>query len=171
MEKAKKSEVMAKIKRCFKESEAVVVVSQNKMTVAETESLRKQLRSVDSCYLVAKNTLARLAVLDTAFECISEHFNGQMALVFSKNITGSAKVISEYAAKSDDKLVVVCGGFESRLLSASDIQMLAQLPPMNALRAKIVAVVQAPAQRMVTLLQAPACQIARVLKGYSEKQH
>ena len=169
MEKNKKSELVAKIKQRFLESDAVFAVNQNRLTVAETEDLRKQLRAVQSVYLVAKNTLARLAVKDTDFECITPHLSGQTALVFSKDITGSAKVVSEYASKSDEKLSVVCGGYQGNLLSVAEIKTLASLPSMDELRAKIVAVIQTPAQRMATLSQAPASQLARVLKAYSEK--
>ncbi|MDR2158307.1 MAG: 50S ribosomal protein L10 [Holosporaceae bacterium] len=169
MKRNEKSDVIAKIRKRFQESEAVFVVNQNKMTVTETENLRRRLRDVSSAYLVSKNTLARLAIEDTNFKCILPHLSGQTALVFSRDITGSAKVISEYASQSDDKVVVVCGGYDGRLLGALDVKTLAQLPSMDELRAKIIAVIQTPAQRMATLLQAPACQIARVLKGYSEK--
>ena len=169
MEKNKKSDLIAKIKQRFLESEAVFVVNQNRLTVAETEDLRKQLRAVQSVYLVAKNTLARLAVKDTDFECVAEKLGGQTALVFSKDITGSAKVVSEYASKSDEKLSVVCGGYQGKMLSVAEVKTLASLPSMDELRAKIVAVIQTPAQRMATLSQAPASQLARVLKAYSEK--
>ena len=169
MEKNKKSDLVAKIKQRFLESEAVFVVNQNRLTVAETEDLRKQLRAVQSVYLVAKNTLARLAVKDTDFECVTEKLGGQTALVFSKDITGSAKVVSEYASKSDEKLSVVCGGYQGKMLSVAEVKTLASLPSMDELRAKIVAVIQTPAQRMATLSQAPASQLARVLKAYSEK--
>lgn len=169
MEKNKKSDLVAKIKQRFLESEAVFVVNQNRLTVAETEDLRKQLRAVQSVYLVAKNTLARLAVKDTDFECVTEKLGGQTALVFSKDITGSAKVVSEYASKSDEKFSVVCGGYQGKMLSVAEVKTLASLPSMDELRAKIVAVIQTPAQRMATLSQAPASQLARVLKAYSEK--
>ena len=169
MEKNKKSDLVAKIKQRFQESEAVFVVNQNRLTVAETESLRKQLRAVQSAYLVAKNTLTRLAVKGTGFECVSEKLGGQTALVFSKDITGSAKVVSEYASKSDEKLSVVCGGYQGKMLSVAEVKTLASLPSMDELRAKLIAVIQTPAQRMATLSQAPASQLARVLKAYSEK--
>ena len=169
MEKNKKSDLIAKIKQRFLESEAVFVVNQNRLTVAETEDLRKQLRALQSVYLVAKNTLTRLAVKDTDFECVTEKLGGQTALVFSKDITGSAKVVSEYASKSDEKLSVVCGGYQGKMLSVAEVKTLASLPSMDELRAKIVAVIQTPAQRMATLSQAPASQLARVLKAYSEK--
>jgi large subunit ribosomal protein L10 len=164
-----KVNVIANIRKNFQESKVVFVVNQNKMTVADAEDLRKRLRSVGSTYLVAKNTLTRLAIEDTSFECIHSHLSGQTALVFSRNITETAKVVSEYASKSDEKITVVCGGFDERLLSASDIKMLAQLPSLDELRGKIIAVIQTPAQRLATLTRAPAGQIARVLRGYSEK--
>jgi large subunit ribosomal protein L10 len=169
VKKSEKLDVITKMRASFKESSAVFVVNQNKMTVTETENLRKQLRDVSSAYFVAKNTLTRLAVEDTDFKCLLPHLSGQTALIFSQDITGSAKVISEYASRSDDKIVVVCGGYNGRLLGAPEIKTLSQLPSMNELRAKIIAIIQTPAQRMATLLQAPACQIARVINGYSKK--
>lgn len=157
------------MKQRFSESEAVFAVTQNKLTVSDTESLRKQLRAVNSQYVVAKNTLTRLAVKDTPFECIATHLSGQTAIVFSKDITSAAKAISEYAAKSEGKLSIVCGGYSGNLLSAAEVDVLAKLPSIDELRAKIVAVIQTPARRLATLSQAPAGQIARVLKAYSEK--
>ncbi|MDR3179467.1 MAG: 50S ribosomal protein L10 [Holosporaceae bacterium] len=169
MEKNKKPDVIARIKKSFNESEAVFVVNQNKMTVSNTEDLRKQLRAVSSSYLVCKNTLARLGVKNTSFEGILPHLEGQTALVFSRNITGSAKVIHEYASKNDGKIVIRCGGYGAKTLSAAEVVTLAKLPSMDELRAMIIAVIQTPAQRMATLLQAPAAQIARVLSAYAEK--
>lgn len=169
MEKSKKQEVIEKIRCSFDKSDAVFVVNQNKMTVADTENLRKQLRVVNSSYFVCKNTLARLAVKKSSFECILPHLEGQAALVFSRNLTESAKVVQEYASKSDGKITIICGGYSGNLLSANDIKTLSQLPSMDELRAKIIAVIQTPAQRLAVLSQAPAGQIARVLKAYSEK--
>ncbi len=169
MEKSKKTDLIAKIKQRFNESEAVFAVNQNKLTVAETEKFRKQLRDVKSTYLVAKNTLARIAVKDTSFECILPHLSGQTALVFSADITGSAKVVSEFADKSEDKVAVICGGYNGKVLSVAEVKTLASLPSMDELRAKIVAVIKTPAQRLATLSQAPASQLARVLQAYSKK--
>lgn len=170
MKKDQKTGVVAKIKQDLDSSEALFVVTQNKMTVAETESLRKLLRGSEGSYFVCKNTLARLGVKDTSYKCVSPQLNGQTALVFSKNLTATAKVVQEYASKSDGKITVVCGGYEGKLLSAAEVKTLSQLPSMDELRAKIIAVIQTPAQRIATLSQAPGAQIARVLKAYSEKE-
>ena len=159
MEKSKKAEVIAKMKKSFQDSEAVFVVTQNKMTVAATETLRKQLRAANSSYFVAKNTLARLAVKDTNFEFVLPHLTNQTAIVFSKDLTSSAKVIHDCASKSDGNLTINCGGYAGKLLSPAEVKELASLPSMNELRSKIIAIIQEPASR-----------IARVLKSYSEKE-
>jgi large subunit ribosomal protein L10 len=169
VEKSKKPQVIDKISKSFKESEAVFVVTQNKMTVADTDDFRKQLRNVNSSYLVCKNTLARLAVKDTSFEYISPNFNGQTAIVFSKDLTATAKVVQKYAEKSEEKITVVCGGYGEKLLSSAEVVSVSRLPSMDELRSKIISIVQTPAQRIATLLQAPASQIARVVQAYSSK--
>jgi large subunit ribosomal protein L10 len=169
LKKTQKPAVIAAIEKNFKESEAVFVINQNRMTVANSEDLRRQLRSAGATYLVCKNTLARLGVKDTSFGSILPHLVGQTALVFAKNIVGAAKVVHEYASKSEDKISVVCGGYADRLLTAADVVMLAKLPSMDELRAKIIAVIQTPARQLAVLLQTPASQIARVLGAYSEK--
>jgi large subunit ribosomal protein L10 len=170
LEKSKKSEVVAKLVKCFSECDAAFLVNQNRMTVVETENLRRQLKSASSNYFVAKNTLIRLALDQCGlFEWFKSNLAGQSALVFSKNITEAAKIISELASKGDGKMTVICGGYGDRSLSSADVKMLGQLPSMDELRAKIIAVVQTPSQRLVALLTAPACGVVRVLKGYSEK--
>lgn len=170
MKKDKKSELIADMVARFKKSDAVFAIKQNKMTVVETEDLRRKLRGAAANFLVSKNTLSRLAVKDTSFECILPALTGQTALVFSDDITGTAKVIDEFSSKSGGKIAVECGGYQGKFLSVADVKMLAKLPSIDELRAKIIAVIQTPAQRMAVLLQAPAVQIARVLNGYSEKQ-
>ncbi|MDR1361885.1 MAG: 50S ribosomal protein L10 [Holosporaceae bacterium] len=169
MKKIQKPGVIAEIRKNFTESEAVFVVTQNRMTVANSDDLRRKLRAAGGIYLVCKNTLARLGVQATAFETVKPYLTGQTALVFSKNIADTAKVVQEYASKSDNKISVVCGGYADRLLTADDVVMLAKLPSMNELRAMFVALIQTPARRLATLSQAPASQIARVLGAYSEK--
>ncbi len=169
MERNKKQETIAKIRHDFNESDAVFIVNQNKMTVVDTEDLRRQLKDASARYFVSKNTLTKLAVDGSSFECVSPQLKGQTALIFSKSLIDSAKVIQEYSSKSDGKITIVCGGYSGKLLNAADIKTLSQLPSMDELRAKIIAVIQTPAQRLATLSQAPAAQIARVLSAYSKK--
>jgi large subunit ribosomal protein L10 len=55
------------------------------------------------------------------------------------------------------------------LLKQADIKALAILPSLNALRGKIVGLLQAPASRIVGVLAAPGGQLARVLKAKADK--
>lgn len=170
MEKSKKSDIIAKINSEAQKSEVVFAVNQNAMTVAETEGLRKKLREVSSSYLVSKNTLARLGFKDSPCECLIDKLHGQTAIVFSNNITAAAKVISEFSSANEAKMSIVCGAYQGSLLSIEQVKMLANMPSMDELRAKIIAVIQTPAQRLAVVSKEPGAQIARLLHAYSEKQ-
>lgn len=169
VERSKKSDVIAKIKADALKSEAVFAVNQNKMTVAETEALRRQLREVTSSYFVTKNTLARLGFKDTPYECLVDKLHGQTALVFAGDITAAAKVISDFSSANEAKMAIVCGGYQGNLLSIEQVKMLASMPSMDELRAKIIAVIQTPAQRLAVCTKEPAAQLARLLSAFSEK--
>ncbi len=158
MERSKKSEYVAKLKQKFDDSSVVLAVTQNKVTVAEVEKLRKRLNDKKSEYFVVKNTLARIAVKGTKYECVSDLFKGQTALVFSNSSVDACKALIEFADASDGKVNLLGGAENGTAMAVDYIKMLAKLPSMDEIRAKIVAVIQTPGG-----------QIARVLKAYSEK--
>jgi large subunit ribosomal protein L10 len=72
-------------------------------------------------------------------------------------------------AKKNEKLVIVGGGLGEHLLSAAQVRALADLPSLDELRARLIALINTPASRMVGVLQAPGAQIARVLSAHAEK--
>lgn len=162
--------IVHSIKSSLNENESVFIVKQDKLTVADSESLRNKLRTKEASYFVCKNTLARLAIKDTKYEEMTPMLNGQMALVFAKSVTEGAKVIDEYAAANDKKLEII-GGFFDKVLTAGDVKMLSKLPSLNELRSRIIATIQTPAQRIATILAAPGTQVARVLNAYAQKEN
>lgn len=169
MDRNKKVQLVEDVKSKLESSAVVIVVQQNSLTVVESESFRSSLRKCQASYFVTKNTLARISVKDTRYECLSASFKGQVGLVFSKDITGAAKVVHELASAKDAKIKVLSGWYNDNLLSVADIKALAILPSLDELRSKVIAVIQTPAQRLAVLTQAPAAQIARVLDAYSKK--
>ena len=68
------------------------------------------------------------------------------------------------------KLVILGGVAANMLLDPAGITALAELPSLDALRAKLIGLIQAPATKIAGVLQAPAAQIARVFSAYAQKQ-
>ncbi|MGN6818042.1 MAG: 50S ribosomal protein L10, partial [Sphingomonas sp.] len=73
-------------------------------------------------------------------------------------------------AKTNDKLEIVGGAMGATALNVEGVKALATMPSLDELRAKIVGLIQAPAQKLASITQAPAGQLARVFGAYGAKE-
>jgi large subunit ribosomal protein L10 len=169
MDRREKEKFVEKIQRQLVDGDLLVVLHQKGLTVSEVTDLRAQMRAEGASYLVSKNTLTRLAVKNTAFSGVTDFLEGPTALAFSPSPVSAAKTLFRYAKTQEGKLTIVGGSYEGRILSYAELEMLSRLPSMEALRAKIIAVIQAPMQRVAAMLQAPAGQLARVIGAYAQR--
>lgn len=169
LQRKEKEGLINEIRELADRNSIVLVVRQNMVTVAEACELRSNIRKAESTYKVSKNTLFGIAFTGTQFESLKDSLSGQTAVVFSNSPAEVCKILYDFAKKSQEKLEVVAGFYNGKLLSASDIQFLSTLPPLDVLRAQFIALIKTPSQRVYNCVKAPAEQIARVLKSYSEK--
>ena len=91
---------------------------------------------------------------------------GPTALAWATDPVAVAKAAVEFA-KTNEKLVLIGGALGTQTLDASGVRALAELPSLDALRAKLVGLLQAPATRVAGVLAAPAGQLARVFGAYA----
>jgi large subunit ribosomal protein L10 len=149
--------------------QSFLAVTQNKgLTVAEAQSLRKQMREAGAGFKVAKNRLARLALAGTKFEGLGSLLKGPTGIAFSKDPVAAAKVCAKFA-KENGKLVIIGGSLDGQTMDAAGVKTLAALPSLNELRAMIIGLIQAPATKVAGVLQAPAGQLARVLSARAKQ--
>jgi len=153
-----KKQLLSDLNELFNASELVVVSHYKGLTVAEVSELRNNIRQVGAGFRVTKNRIAKLALKGTKFEGLAELFNGPTAIAFANDPISACKACVEFA-KNNEKLVVIGGAMGTGVLSVDEINRLASIPSMDELRAKLIG-----------LLQAPAAQLARVTKAYSEKE-
>lgn len=158
MDRKQKTELLAELKKLFEENELIVVSHYKGLTVKEVSDLRNNVRKAGAGFRVTKNRITRLALEGTKFEGLKDLFKGPTAMAFSNDPLAAAKAIVEFS-KTNEKLVVMGGGSDVKILSVEDVKYLASIPSLDELRAKLIG-----------LLQAPAGQIARVLKAHSEKE-
>jgi large subunit ribosomal protein L10 len=168
MDRAEKREFVASLGQVFAETSMVVVAQNKGLTVAEVSDLRRKMRASGSTYRVAKNRLAVLALDGTRFGGIKPMLKGPTALAWSQDPVAVAKTAVDYA-KTNEKFIVVGGALGAQMLDADGIKALADLPSLDALRAKLVGLIQAPATRVAGVLAAPAGQLARVFGAYAKK--
>jgi len=153
----------------FAESAVCVVTHYQGLTVAEMEKLRGKVREGGARFRVTKNRLTRLALKETPFEGLADLFTGPTAIATSADPVAAAKACADFA-KTNEKLVILGGAMQGKVLDAEGVNALAKMPSLNELRGKLVGLISAPAQRVATVTQAPAGQLARVLNAYAESQ-
>ena len=168
MDRTEKQAFVASLAAVFAETSMVVVTRPNGLTVAEATDLRRRMRKAGATFKVAKNRLATLALDGTKFEGLKPLLKGPTALAWSMDPVAVAKTAVEFA-KINEKFVVLGGALGSQTLDAAGIKALSELPSLDALRAKLLGMLQTPGTRIASILQAPGGQLARVLAAYAKR--
>lgn len=168
MSRAKKTVEFEEIKACFEANTLVVVARNDGLTVKQVSDLRARLRAEGGRFKVAKNTLARRALAGSKFEQIGALFKGPVGIAASTDPVAAAKIAQAFA-KDHPKFVIVGGALGEMLLDAEGVKALATLPSLDALRSKLVGLLQAPATKLAGILQAPARDLVGVTRAYGEK--
>ena len=155
------------LKGVFDEAVLVVVTHYSGLDVAQINDLRVRMADAGARFKVTKNRLTRRALEGTQFAALDALFAGPTAIAYSEDPVAAAKVSVGFA-KENDRLVIVGGALNDRLLGTDEIRALAALPSLDELRAQLVALLQTPAQRIASVLQAPGAQLARTMGAYAQ---
>jgi large subunit ribosomal protein L10 len=169
MDRAQKAAAVADLKQTFSEVGVVVITRNLGLTVAQSTQLRTKMREAGATYKVSKNKLARIALDGTDYLSLGDLLTGPVGLATSVDPVAAAKVVVDFA-KTNDKLEIVGGAMGATALNVEGVKALATLPSLDELRAKIVGLIQAPAQKLASITQAPAGQLARVFGAYGAKE-
>jgi large subunit ribosomal protein L10 len=94
---------------------------------------------------------------------------GPTAISWSTDPVAVAKAAVDFA-KTNDKFVLIGGALGTQMLDVSGVKALAELPSLDALRAKLLGLLNAPATKIAGVLAAPAGQLARVFAAYADSQ-
>jgi len=146
-----KQAVVAEVAKEIAGAQAIVMVENRGMVVAEMTKLRAKARDAGVYFRVMKNTLVRRAVADTPFAALSEKMVGPLAYGIGTDPVAVAKVLNDFA-KGHDKFVITGGAMPGHVMSAKDIAALAALPSREELIAKLLGTMQAPIAKFVRTL-------------------
>ena len=170
MERAEKRELVASLQSALTGAGSIVVAQNAGLTVANLESLRKQMKQAGGTVKVAKNRLAKLALKDTDNADMSALFTGPTVIAFAQDPMTAPKVAAAFADKNPK--FVVLGGARGKIgLDAANVKALATMPSLDQLRATLAGMLKQPATRIASVVQAPGGQIARVLAAYADKSN
>jgi len=149
----------------LKNSKSAMVVSFSKVTVAKDQEFRNSLREAGAQYQVVKNTLARIAVKGTQFEDASQYFKGVTAIAWTDNDpVVLSKAISKFMKDNAANYTFKTGVLDGSLLDLAQLTTIANLPSKEELISKLLFVLNAQAQRIVTVINAVPRDLAVVIK-------
>jgi len=168
--KGKKKEELDALKKELSDAKNLFVAQFQGMTVAQDAELRHKVREAKSKYRVVKNTLAKKAAEGTAADSVSKSFDGSTAIAYNANDPVSlAKALTAYA-KANPLFVFKAGVVEGRVINLADISSIAAMPSKEELVAKLLFLLNAPAQRIAIAVNGVARNLAVVLKQAVEQK-
>jgi large subunit ribosomal protein L10 len=157
-----KQAVVAEVAKQVAGAQAIVMVENRGMKVADMTQLRAKARASGVYFRVVKNTLVRRAVENTPFATMADRMVGPLAYGMGPDPVAVAKVLNDFA-KGNEKFVITGGGMPGQLMSAKQISALATLPSRDELIAKLMGTMQAPVAKLVRTMNEVPTKFVRAL--------
>jgi len=119
---------------------------------------------------VVKNTLARRAVAGTQFECVGAKLKGPLILAFSEDDPGAAARLVKAFAKDNVQLVPTLVSLGGTVLSAKDLEKVADLPTREQALAQLMGVLKAPIEKFVRTVAEPHAKLVRTIAAVKDQK-
>ena len=168
MSKEAKKNYVDEMKKSFSANESVMIAQYQGLNVNELDALRKELRDKGIIFKITKNRITKIALKDSPCKDLEKYFTGPTAAAMSSDPITSAKILTKFA-KSNNKLKIVAGFMDGKVLDEKEVSVIATLPSLEEARAKIVGILASPAQKLVSILLAPGSKIANLARAKSLK--
>lgn len=162
---AEKKAVVAEVAAVAADAHSAVAAEYRGLTVDQMTALRVKARETGVYVRVVKNSLAKLAVKGTEFECMQEQLQGPLMLAFSQEDPGSAARLFRDFAKENDDLKVMLGAVGGESLDASQIGKLASLPTRDEAISLLMSVMQAPVTKLARTLNEVPGKLVRTVEA------
>lgn len=166
-----KKAIVAELSELVGESISAAAADYRGLTVTEMTELRGNARKANVVMRIYRNTLARRAVQDTEFACLTEALTGPIVLFFSKEEPGAAaRLIEDFAKKHDNLEVRGMSLGDGKLLGPEHLKAVASLPSRDEALATLMSVMQAPVTKLARTMSETYAQAVRVIKAVGDQK-
>ncbi|MEC8074421.1 MAG: 50S ribosomal protein L10 [Pseudomonadota bacterium] len=169
MNKIEKTNYINSLKKDLDANNAMMVYHYEGLNVNQLDELREKMREVGALLKVTKNRITKLAIKETTHSDAEKLFTGPTAIALSQDPITIAKILVNFQ-KNNQKLKIVGGIMDNKLLAPSDVAEIAKLPTLEEARSKIVGILQASQQKLIGILLAPGRKIANLAHAKSLKK-
>jgi large subunit ribosomal protein L10 len=165
-----KKNVVAEVHKVAKEATSGLVADYRGLTVAEMTELRVKAREIGLYLHVVRNTLAKRALKDTAFDCLKDSCAGPSIFAFSTSEPRDMARLLRDFSKGHENVKVKALSILGKLLPASELSRVADLPNREQALSMLLGVMKAPISKFVRTLAEPYAQVARISARISEQK-
>jgi large subunit ribosomal protein L10 len=168
----RKEELVAQYVEYLEQSNGFVVVEYERLSVAETQTLRGKIREAEGKYMVAKNTLFTKALQQIGWPVPDDLLKGPTGVAFGlENMPGVAKAILDFTQDKiyAERIEVTGGIMTGDILDAKQVEAVSKLPTLDELRAQLAGLIVSPAQGIVNVVYAATGQVVNVINAYANK--
>jgi len=148
----KKKELVTGLEKSLKTANSAVFVKFDKLTVADVNTLRRNLQAQEVGYVVAKKTLLKRALSSKSIGGEIPELDGQIAVAYGTDLLTPAREVFAFQKGHKDNISIVGGIFEGKYMNASEMMSIATIPPLQVLRGMFVNLINSPIQRMAVVL-------------------
>lgn len=170
MKKADKEQLVADLTAQVKDSDALFLTNYKGLTYPEISAVRAEIKESGSDFKVVKNTLLKIALNNNEIDSMDSYLVEPTACaIVSGDVAAVAKTIKKYA-KDFEKFEIKAGYLDGNLLTANDVNVLADLPSREELLAKMLSSMNAPVSNFVSLLANIPRSLVNVLTAVKDKK-
>src|SRR2546423_13387549 len=164
-----KASIVSDLSEKLNRSPFLLVTDYKQMKVDQFGELRNRLAPAGAEVRVVKNSFLKRAMADSGMPDVADKLTGQTAIVMGeKDVAPVAKILKLFAAEFKIAALKI-GVVDKAVMSTSDVEALAELPSREILLAQLLGLLQAPATRLVRILNEPAAAFARLLKAKGDR--
>ena len=166
----KKQAVVDKVSAIANQASLALAADYQGMSANQMNQLRRQAREENVSLCVVKNTLARKALSDTPYECMTGELTGPLVLFFSNEEPAAAARVIKTFAKENEEIEAKIIAFNNELRDVSEINRLASLPSREQALSMLLSVMKEPVAQLVRILAAPTAKLARTVDAVRAKK-
>ncbi len=168
LSKERKEELVAQYQTWLKEARALILAEYTGMNMPQMDDLRSKARASGAEFHVVKNKLGKRVFEEAGIDVPDDLFIGSTAFgVAFEDAPSIAKIIRDFG-KDQPALKIKAGYMDDRLLTAAQVVALADLPPLEVVRAQLLGTILAPASKLARTLAEPGRSLAQVVKAHAD---